>query len=79
MRIQQFLGSDSKPVPGLYTAGEVAGGVHGNNRFGRIALMDCVVFVLRISRQLGFLLVFLVNRIWSSMLLARELFCLRFD
>ena len=25
------LGSDSKPVPGLYAAGEVAGGVHGNN------------------------------------------------
>ena len=28
--------------------------------------------------QLGFLLVFLGNRFWSSMLLVRELFCIRF-
>ena len=28
--------------------------------------------------QLGFILVFLGNRIWSSILLVRELFCIRF-
>merc|ERR1712136_677436 len=38
------LGSDSKPIPGLYAAGEVAGGVHGNNRLGGNSLLDCVVF-----------------------------------
>jgi len=31
-------------VPGLYAAGEVAGGVHGNNRLGGNSLLDCVVF-----------------------------------
>jgi len=32
------------PIPGLYAAGEVAGGVHGNNRLGGNSLLDCVVF-----------------------------------
>jgi len=31
-------------VPGLYAAGEVMGGVHGNNRLGGNSLLDCVVF-----------------------------------
>merc|ERR1719203_424588 len=30
-------------IPGLYAAGEVAGGVHGNNRLGGNSLLDCVV------------------------------------
>merc|ERR1712149_99363 len=33
-----------KAIPGLYCAGEVAGGVHGNNRLGGNSLLDCVVF-----------------------------------
>jgi len=33
-----------KPVPGLWAAGEVAGGVHGKNRLGGSALLECVVF-----------------------------------
>jgi len=32
------------PIQGLYAAGEVAGGVHGNNRLGGNSLLDCVVF-----------------------------------
>jgi len=36
--------SASRPIPGLYAAGEVAGGVHGNNRLGGNSLLDCVVF-----------------------------------
>merc|ERR1719157_437418 len=32
------------PIKGLYCAGEVAGGVHGNNRLGGNSLLDCVVF-----------------------------------
>eukprot|EP00418_Pyrodinium_bahamense_P060623 CAMPEP_0179164278 /NCGR_PEP_ID=MMETSP0796-20121207/80607_1 /TAXON_ID=73915 /ORGANISM="Pyrodinium bahamense, Strain pbaha01" /LENGTH=163 /DNA_ID=CAMNT_0020866703 /DNA_START=1 /DNA_END=492 /DNA_ORIENTATION=- len=38
------LGPDGKAIPGLYAAGEVAGGVHGNNRLGGNSLLDCVVF-----------------------------------
>merc|ERR1712187_47173 len=34
----------SKALPGLYVAGEAAGGVHGNNRLGGNSLLDCVVF-----------------------------------
>merc|ERR1712063_141395 len=35
---------ENGPVAGLYAAGEVAGGVHGNNRLGGNSLLDCVVF-----------------------------------
>merc|ERR1712204_128978 len=35
---------DGNIIPGLYAAGEVAGGVHGNNRLGGNSLLDCVVF-----------------------------------
>lgn len=31
-------------IPGLYAAGETAGGVHGANRLGGNSLLDCVVF-----------------------------------
>merc|ERR1711988_1471453 len=35
---------DGRSIPGLYVAGEAAGGVHGNNRLGGNSLLDCVVF-----------------------------------
>merc|ERR1719388_510462 len=35
---------NGKPLPGLYVAGEAAGGVHGNNRLGGNSLLDCVVY-----------------------------------
>jgi flavocytochrome c len=38
------VGIGGKAIPGLYAAGEVAGGVHGNNRLGGNSLLDCVVF-----------------------------------
>merc|ERR1719299_163439 len=38
------LGPSGKAIPGLYAAGEVAGGIHGNNRLGGNSLLDCVVF-----------------------------------
>jgi succinate dehydrogenase/fumarate reductase flavoprotein subunit len=34
----------SNIVPGLFAAGEVAGGVHGANRLGGSSLLGCVVF-----------------------------------
>merc|ERR1719487_757096 len=38
------LDSKGEPIKGLYAAGEVAGGIHGNNRLGGNSLLDCVVF-----------------------------------
>lgn len=38
------LQKNSQPIPGLYAAGEVTGGVHGKNRLGGSALLECVVF-----------------------------------
>jgi succinate dehydrogenase/fumarate reductase flavoprotein subunit len=38
------LGEGNKPIAGLYAAGEIAGGIHGNNRLGGNSLLDCVVF-----------------------------------
>lgn len=32
------------PIPGLFAAGEVTGGVHGGNRVGGNAVADIVVF-----------------------------------
>ena len=40
----RVLAKDGKPVPGLFAAGEVAGGVHGANRLGGSSLLGCVVF-----------------------------------
>merc|ERR1711870_143185 len=39
----EVVGNDGV-IPGLYAAGEIAGGVHGNNRSGGNSLLDCVVF-----------------------------------
>merc|ERR1719310_1200937 len=38
------MSTNGTPIPGLYAAGEVAGGVHGNNRLGGSSLLDCVSF-----------------------------------
>merc|ERR1712241_1457328 len=40
----ESLGADERIVGGLYSAGEAAGGIHGNNRLGGNSLLDCVVF-----------------------------------
>merc|ERR1711963_506212 len=37
------VNANGQAIPGLYAAGEVAGGVHGNNRLGGNSLLDCVV------------------------------------
>merc|ERR1719201_2926239 len=44
MRVLECWTKKRKVIPGLYAAGEVAGGVHGNNRLGGNSLLDCVVF-----------------------------------
>jgi len=35
---------DTTSIHGLYAAGEVTGGVHGNNRLGGNSLLECTVF-----------------------------------
>ncbi|KAK4241151.1 FAD binding domain-containing protein [Achaetomium macrosporum] len=38
------LGAAQKPIPGLWAAGEITGGIHGDNRLGGSSLLECVVF-----------------------------------
>jgi succinate dehydrogenase/fumarate reductase flavoprotein subunit len=40
----ECIDAQGKVIPGLYVAGEAAGGIHGNNRLGGNSLLDCVVF-----------------------------------
>lgn len=40
----RVVDQSGKPIPGLFAAGEVAGGVHGANRLGGSSLLGCVVF-----------------------------------
>ena len=40
----QVIDTNGKPIPGLFAAGEVTGGVHGGNRIGGNAVADIVVF-----------------------------------
>lgn len=42
--VMEFFTGREGVIPGLYAAGEIAGGVHGNNRLGGNSLLDCVVF-----------------------------------
>jgi len=43
-KAQVLRESDKAPFPGLFAAGEVTGGVHGKNRLGGSALLECVVY-----------------------------------
>jgi FAD-dependent fumarate reductase len=40
----EVLDKNGKPIKGLWAAGEVTGGVHGENRLGGSSLLECVVF-----------------------------------
>ena len=40
----EVLGPGDQPIQGFYAAGEIAGGVHGNNRLGGSSLLDCVAY-----------------------------------
>ena len=40
----EVLDADGNVIPGLFAAGEVTGGIHGENRLGGNALTDTVVF-----------------------------------
>ncbi|KAG7284068.1 hypothetical protein NEMBOFW57_010428 [Staphylotrichum longicolle] len=38
------LGEEEKPIGGLWGAGEITGGIHGDNRLGGSSLLECVVY-----------------------------------
>jgi flavocytochrome c len=38
------IGEEEKPIQGLWAAGEITGGIHGDNRLGGSSLLECVVF-----------------------------------
>ncbi|KAF6793425.1 flavocytochrome c [Colletotrichum sojae] len=40
----QVLRGDKTAIEGLWAAGEITGGVHGDNRLGGSSLLECVVF-----------------------------------
>merc|ERR1712100_671950 len=40
----EVLGPGDKVIEGFYAAGEIAGGVHENNRLGGSSLLDCVAY-----------------------------------
>ena len=40
----EVIGTDGSPIVGLFAAGEVVGGIHGNNRLGGNAVADIIVF-----------------------------------
>ena len=45
----EVIGTDGKPIQGLFAAGEVTGGIHGANRLGGNAIADVYTF----GRQAG--------------------------
>lgn len=50
-RCQVMSRETGEPVLGLFAAGEVVGGVHGDNRLGGSSLLECGVFGLRAARN----------------------------
>jgi FAD-dependent fumarate reductase len=40
----EVLDAESRPIPGFFAAGEVTGGIHGENRLGGSSLLECVVY-----------------------------------
>jgi fumarate reductase flavoprotein subunit len=45
----EVLTKKQQPIPALYAAGEVTGGLHGDNRIGGNSVADIVIF----GRQAG--------------------------
>lgn len=40
----EVISTEGQVIPGLFACGEVTGGVHGGNRVGGNAILDCLVF-----------------------------------
>lgn len=46
------LDEERNVIPGLHAAGEVSGGVHGDNRLGGNSLLECTVFGTIVGKKL---------------------------
>ena len=46
------LDADKHIIPGLHAAGEVSGGVHGDNRLGGNSLLECTVFGTIVGKKI---------------------------
>ncbi|KAK3346185.1 FAD binding domain-containing protein [Lasiosphaeria hispida] len=42
--LASYLGEPQVAIPGIWAAGEITGGIHGDNRLGGSSLLECVVF-----------------------------------
>lgn len=42
-----------KPIPGLFAAGEITGGIHGTNRVGCNAVPDALIYGTIAGREVG--------------------------
>lgn len=49
----EVLNKDNAPIKGLYAAGEVTGGLHGDNRIGGNSLAETVVFGRQSGKQVA--------------------------
>ena len=49
----RVINHKSQPVPGLYAAGEITGGIHGASRLASCAITDCLVFGRIAGHQAG--------------------------
>lgn len=50
---RHVLDAKGKPIPGLYAAGEVTGGIHGGNRLGGNAITEVIVSGRIAARNVG--------------------------
>eukprot|EP00956_Cyclotella_meneghiniana_P000866 scaffold1005_cov70-Cyclotella_meneghiniana.AAC.1 len=46
------LDENRQPIPGLHAAGEVSGGVHGDNRLGGNSLLECTVYGTIVGKKI---------------------------
>ena len=47
----EVLREDGTPIKGLYAAGELTGGLHGQNRIGGNAIADIIIMVVKQVRN----------------------------
>ena len=49
----EVLNEKGEPIPGLYAAGELTGGIQGKNRLGGNAITDIITFGRIAGKEVG--------------------------
>ena len=52
-KAQVMNSQTAMPIPNLYAAGEITGGVHGASRLGSVAITDCLTFGMIAAETIG--------------------------